>query len=130
MSSPGHPPDHDALEGDGVDIKKIITVGVVSLVIFAISAVVAYVILHSQNKEDDARGRPPVPAMIGKDEIGIVDQLEFSQDRRLEDWRAAKRKRLNSYGWVDRQKSLVHIPIDKAIEQVLSQTASSPPGAP
>jgi hypothetical protein len=39
----------------------------------------------------------------------------------LEKLRAQEDARLNGYGWVDRQKQLVHIPIDTAID-VLLQT--------
>jgi len=39
----------------------------------------------------------------------------------LEKLRAQEDARLNGYGWVDRQKQLVHVPIDTAID-VLLQT--------
>jgi hypothetical protein len=126
MSSTPHATDNHAPseDPDGVDIKKIITVGGVSLLIFAISAVIAALIMRGENKQYEARGLAPPPADIGKDEIGIVDQVEFAQDRRLDEWKAAKRKRLDSYGWVDRSKNLVHIPIDKAIDQVVTQAGA------
>jgi hypothetical protein len=126
MSSTPHATDNHAAseDADGVDIKKIITVGGVSLFIFAVSAVIAALIVRGENKQYEARGLPPPPGELGKDEIGLVDQVEFSQDHRLEDWKAAKRKRLDSYGWVDRSKSLVHIPIEKAIDQVVTQAGA------
>jgi hypothetical protein len=126
MSTPGHGSEHPALEGDGIDIKKILAVGGGSLAIFALSCVVAYLILRHDSAEADAKGRPPVPALIGQDEIGIVDQPEFANDHRLEEWKAAKQHRLNSYGWVDKSKSLIHIPIDKAIDQVVSEAGNQP----
>jgi hypothetical protein len=113
-------------DDDGIDIKKILMVGGVSLATFAVSALIAFLILRSDVKAGAARGLPPVPSEIGKDEIGIVDQVEFSQDSRLEEWRAAKRKRLNGYGWVDREKGVVHIPIEKAMDQVVSQASGTP----
>jgi hypothetical protein len=127
MSTPDHGPSHDVLADDGIDTKKILLVGVGSLTVFAISAFIAYLILRHDTQEYEARGLPPAPSMIGKDEIGIVDQPEFSLDRRLEDWKAVKQHRLNSYGWVDRQKNLIHIPIDKAIDQVVAESASGSP---
>ena len=125
MSAPQHA-RRPGLDDDGVDMKKILTVGVVSLVIFAISAVIAYLIMRSDAREVASRGRPPPPSEIGRDEIGIVDQVEFSQDHRLQEWKAAKRKRLGSYGWVDRERGRVHIPIENAMEQVISQAAGAP----
>jgi hypothetical protein len=123
MSTPGHG-SGDPLEGDGIDIKKILLVGVGSLATFAFSAFVAYLILRHDTQAADEAGRPPVPTMIGKAEIGIVDQPVFDDDHRLEDWKAAKQRRLDSYGWVDRQKNLIHVPIDKAIDQVVAGAAA------
>jgi hypothetical protein len=36
----------------------------------------------------------------------------------LKKLRASEDARLNSYGWVDREKGIVHIPIDRAIDMV------------
>ena len=35
--------------------------------------------------------------------------------------RAAKRSRLASYGWVDRERGIAHIPIEEAMQLVLAQ---------
>jgi hypothetical protein len=125
MSSPQHGAGGFS-DDDGVDISKILAVGGIALATFVLSAFIAYLIMRSDIKQVEARGLPPAPSEIGKDEIGIVDQVEFSQDGRLEEWRAAKRKRLDGYGWVDRDKGLVHIPVEKAMDQVVSQTAGAP----
>jgi hypothetical protein len=124
MSTPGHGPSHSSLDDDGIDIKKILLIGGGSLATFALSAVVAYFILRHDTNEYLAKGTPPPPALIGKEEIGIIDIPEFDHDVRLEEWKKAKQRRLNSYGWVDRQKSLIHIPIDKAIDQVVAESAA------
>jgi hypothetical protein len=128
MSTSGHGPSHpSSLDDDGIDIKKILLIGGASLAIFAFSAFVAYLILRSHVADYEAKGLPAVPANIGKDEIGIVDQPEFDGDRRLEEWKAVKQHRLNHYGWVDRKKNLIHIPIDQAIDQVVAESAAGSP---
>jgi hypothetical protein len=73
-------------------------------------------------------GVPREPALLGKSEIGIVDQVLFEGDQRLAVWRAERAARLNGYGWVDRSKGLVHIPIERAMEQAAS--GMLPDGAP
>jgi hypothetical protein len=125
-----HGTPHDASDDDGINVKKIIAVGAVSLFIFAVSALIAHLIMRNDLAKLEAGGLPPKPAAIGREEIGIVDQVEFEGDHRLEDWRNAKKKRLNSYGWSDRNRQLIHIPINQAIEELIGQTAStsgSPP---
>lgn len=116
-----HPPPAAGGE-ESINMGRIIAVGVVSLLIFALSAVSAFVFLRVYTARLQAAGAESLPARaIGQAEIGIVDQVHFDADRRLETWQTAQRKRLSSYGWTDRQRGLIHIPIEEAMRQVISQ---------
>jgi hypothetical protein len=42
----------------------------------------------------------------------------------LKAFRDAEDKMLNSYGWIDQQKGIVHIPIDRAIDMVAQRGGS------
>src|SRR5450432_195169 len=111
---------------NAMNLGKIVLVGVVSLLLFAVGIVWAYRIMVARQAEVEGQGLARVPTEIGKPEIGIVDQVPFSIDHRLEVWKANNRKHLSSYGWVDRAKGVVHIPIERAMEQVIA----SPPDIP
>jgi hypothetical protein len=131
MSSHGtqseHPPGHES--EDAIDYTKVILVGVFSLVAFALGTVWALGILrHETAKAHAATGVPREPSLIGKPEIGIVDQVLFEGDHRLAAWRAERAARLNGYGWVDRSKGIAHIPIERAMDQAAS--GMLPDGAP
>lgn len=67
-------------------------------------------------------GEPP-PPYVGEAEIGIVDQEPFAIERRFAEHRREKLQRLESYGWVDRSRNVIHIPIDRAIDLVLQEGA-------
>lgn len=121
------PSETEGPNEDGVNIKTILAVGVISLTIFALSAVVALVIVRAHNRNADDEGRIANGKYIGAAEIGIVDQPEFENDRRLEKWIAAKQKHLSSYGWVNRERGLIHIPIDKAMEEVIAKSSGAQP---
>jgi hypothetical protein len=121
-----HPPGHES--EDAIDYKKVIAVGVISLIAFALGTVWAVGILHHEtDKAHAATGVPRAPD-LGKPEIGIVDQVLFEGDHRLAAWRAERAAHLNGYGWTDRSKGIVHIPIEKALEQ--SAAGALPEGAP
>jgi hypothetical protein len=123
-SSAGHRVPHVPGTDDDVNIKKILAIGVVSLVIFALSAVVAYVILRRDEAELRQRGvAPMVTGLARKQEVGIVDYVPFDSDARLERWRAEKAKALNSYGWVNRSKGIIHIPVEEAMKELIRQNA-------
>ena len=102
-----------------MSLGKIVIVGVVSLAIFAAGVLWAYQILNSKRRELDALGTASDPTHIHQQEIGIVDQVPFDIDRRLEKSKAHDAKLLSEYGWVDRAKGIARIPIDKAMQQVV-----------
>jgi hypothetical protein len=113
---------------DQIDFKKVILVGVVSLLVFAGGTIWAVAILHRETARAHATSGVSRPPMLGQSEIGIVDQVLFSGDHRLADWRAERAARLNGYGWVDRTKGIAHIPIEKAMDEIAG--GALPAGAP
>jgi hypothetical protein len=133
-----HPSSHahsmsEATENgdDGVNLKLIVMVGVVSLVVFVASAVIAWWILKQDTDKYAARGVAPEMRGLGKkEEIGIIDYVPFDSDFRLERWTQQKAKALGSYGWVDKKKGIIHIPIDEAIKDVVRQAGAAGGGAP
>jgi hypothetical protein len=121
-----HPPGHKS--EDQIDFGKVIAVGVVSLIVFALGTIWAIAILHHETaKTQSATGISRYPD-LAKAEIGIVDQVLFEGDQRLATWRAERAARLNGYGWSDRSKGMVHIPIERALEEAAS--GALPDGAP
>jgi hypothetical protein len=128
--SSGSPKAHNAAsEGkDDVDYSKVVGVGVASLIIFAISIAWAGYLMKGQVEATEAKTGRAREFDRTRQEIGIVDQVPFVADKRLPEWRAERAKVLNSYGWVDRSKGTVHIPIEEAMAKVAS--GAMPAGAP
>ena len=114
---------------DDISYGKVVAVGVASLVIVALCTVWAAVILKRETARVESSTGAPNPALlVGQQEIGIVDQVPFLTDHRLEEWRAEHQGRLENYGWVDRAKGIAHIPIETAMDQVAA--GALPQGAP
>jgi hypothetical protein len=129
MSQHGHEEPHGHQAEDEIAYGKVIKVGVISLVVFALSTVWAAILLKRQTEHSQAEtGAATEPTELGRSEIGIVDQPPFVTDSRLETWHAERAARLNGYGWVDRAKGIAHVPIEKALEAVAKGTL--PAGAP
>lgn len=128
-SATTHDPGHDPSEHieAGVDIRRIVAVGVVSLVLFAISAVVGYFIIRSARQGFVAeRGNAAPGKYVGQAEINIVDSVPFDSDMRVAQWQADLKKRLNGYGWVDKQARIIHVPIERGMQQVVDEAAKQP----
>jgi hypothetical protein len=54
-------------------------------------------------------------------------RLETDAQAQLQRFRAEEEKRLNGYYWVDKQKGIVHIPIEQAMKKL---AATGVPGFP
>jgi hypothetical protein len=124
-----HGESHGVVKEDRIDFPKVIAVGVVSLVIFALATLWAISILHTERASYRGREEGRVGTEIGKAEIGIVDQVPFSKDERLQVWRNERNHWLNGYDWVDRAQGLVHIPIERAMDALVAGAVPPPPAA-
>jgi hypothetical protein len=114
---------------DAVDYGKVIGVGVASLVIFAISIAWAGWLMHRTIAETESKtGTQNLEFDRTRAEIGIVDQVPFVSDKRLHEWKGDRRHELETYGWVDKSKGVVRIPIEAAMDKVIG--GAMPAGAP
>jgi hypothetical protein len=126
MSSPGHgssaaqPPGED-LEDKNLPYRKIVLVGVSAIVIFALSIVWSTSLLRSAEQEMHPAGPPPLPKGVNQYEVGIVNQRMFSLDQRAAQKRLQQMTRLNTYGWLDKQAGVVHIPVDVAMDMLVQE---------
>jgi hypothetical protein len=75
--------------------------------------------------EPGAPDRAPARPARMPSEVSAVETTLFDERAQgLED-RAAAEAWLSSYGWVDRERGIVHIPIDAAIDLYLRRRAAS-----
>lgn len=100
-------------EDDRVPSIPIVAVGVSALVIFFLAS---YVTLSFLRVREGDRPLLPVPQEIGQSKIGLVEQQLFETATRGKDDQEARKRRLGSYGWVDRRGGIVRLPIDRAME--------------
>jgi hypothetical protein len=115
-------PDPEPLppEPDRIPWGVVGLVAVLSLVVFLIGCLWATWILHS-NAGWVKQSLAVEPREIGKPTVGIVDQRIFEQELRAEQLRLEGLRRLSSYGWVDRERRLVHLPVERAMELMLEE---------
>jgi len=78
----------------------------------------------------EVRSRPasragPSPVM-GHREVADVNQSPFALDDKATRLRGEQRSRLDGYGWVDRDAGLIHLPVERAMEQVLAEEGAGP----
>jgi len=113
------PSEHPVVqEPEGVATVKAVVVGIIFLVIFFFATLWSVRIFQSEERTIAPQGTISPPKEIGDPQIGIVNQRLFELQREAEQKRTEQRDRLNSYGWVDRENRIIHIPIDRAMEKL------------
>ncbi len=111
-----HPaPRHETTD---TRIAPVVWGGVVLAVAAALTAAVAYGVF-------DYLATRPVPQSnpmaAEEQQVPPEPRIEEHPTIELRDLRQAEDQRLDSYGWVDRDKGTVHIPVDRAMELQLER---------
>ena len=124
MSSSAH--SHETqepgdLEDKNLPYRKIVAVGVASVVIFGLGILWSTALLHTAAKEMQPVGPAPIPPGVNQYEVGIVNQRMFSLDQRAAQKRLQQMNRLSTYGWLDRPSGVAHVPIDVAMEMLVQE---------
>jgi hypothetical protein len=117
---------HPGQQRDRVHMPRVLTVAAATLLSFAVGITWAYRILIAGDPQVRGPGSTAGAHDIGRAEIGIVDQVVFEGDARLERRRQREGQQLDSYGWIDRARGIIHIPIDEAMSRVLREAGAAP----
>ncbi|ADO74534.1 hypothetical protein [Stigmatella aurantiaca] len=118
-----------AAEEDHLILGKVISVGVISLVIFIVGGIWAWRIQVATEKEQLPDGPAARPAAMGQYEIGIVNQRLFEQDFHAKQKISAQQQALHN-GWGDQPGVAAHPNLDQAMERVISDARRAPPPPP
>ncbi len=65
--------------------------------------------------------RVPAEPLIGTSQLGAMPRLDDDTAEFLDELRESHIETLNSYGWVDRERGVVRIPIERAMELLSSR---------
>jgi len=76
--------------------------------VFAINA-------SASGRETEVRGRQR--PMSGAPQLLVIPEADIDQVRTMEN------QKLGTYGWVDKEKGIVHIPIDQAMKMIAERGA-------
>lgn len=88
-------------------------VGLTVLVILAL--LTGYAMMAWLRASAARRAEPPSPLVFVPDPVA-GPKLENRPGRALAAMRAQEESRLQGYGWIDQEKGIVHIPIERAME--------------
>jgi hypothetical protein len=108
-------------EADHFSLRLVVGVGMAALVISALATWVSHEISVGEVKMVRPSGEMALPSEVGKAEIGIVNQKLFEQQLGAQRKQAQQQQALSSYGWVDRNRGIIRIPIEQAMTKLVSE---------
>jgi hypothetical protein len=91
-----------------------------SLIVFTFFVVGTWAQLQQREKHLSPAG-PSEPPALRKAEINIVNTGLIQLDTRAYEEKNQQLRKLHEYGWVDRDAGVVHVPIEQAIDRVVSE---------
>lgn len=120
MSSPQTP---GAAGHEGRDVRFTpVLIGIAAVTALVLVSVGAMVGLFDALVAHQSRQSPPAnPLASSVPRVPPEPRLQTLPIADLEELRAAEAKRLQGYAWVDRDKGLVRIPIERAMEILVSR---------
>ena len=92
---------------------SVFAVGLAALVVIAL--LVCYALLVWLITSDARRAEPPNPLAVQPQPMA-QPRLAVEPGRALKTMRQQEEARLKSFGWIDQEKGIVHIPIERAID--------------
>ncbi|MBI3182775.1 MAG: hypothetical protein HYZ28_11610 [Myxococcales bacterium] len=110
------PPLHEP-EPDRLPTGKLALIALATIVFLGLGSLASgWMLYRAAGSLGQPEGAPA--ASVGRAEVGIVDQRLFAQEKRAQELRLEQRQRLESYGWVDRDGGVIHLPIERAMQLV------------
>lgn len=104
---------------DDIDVRRILVAGAIVVATIIIAVIAAALVRNGLSGWFGASASPQVPRPPAVD--GPALQPTPATD--LEALRAEKRRMLNEYRWLDREKGIARIPIAQAMQRVVQDAA-------
>jgi hypothetical protein len=117
-----HQPGHESTDINEVAVGK---VGVALLIVTILSMVLVVGVFNYFKASEGGEG-----ANVDPVKVFPQPQLEKTPIPDLKAFRQAEDDTLNHYGWVDKQKGVVRIPISQAMDMVVKKGLPVRPAAP
>ncbi|MGH7271999.1 MAG: hypothetical protein ACREJ3_16335, partial [Polyangiaceae bacterium] len=114
-------------EEDVIASRRLVRIGVVSLLVGALGAFFAGLILVVNTGTLRPSAAGPHGTQPAPREISRVEQTPIWYVRDGIDLRDAQKRELETWGWLDRDAGLAEIPIERAIDLVLRTPARVTP---
>lgn len=107
-------PPHDP---EGIPWRKVAVIATIALSFYTIGTIIAWLQLRGLQ----AGRESSIPFRIGEPRINMLIQPLFDLETASYEQHRHERLRLSSYGWSDRDAGMIHVPVERAMEELLAE---------
>lgn len=100
--------------------RKVALFGLAVAVVTVLVLVVMWGLFGFFIRLEASRDRP-APPLAAEREPPMGPRLQVAPARDLEEMHASEDEYLNSYGWINTERGIVHVPIERAMDLLLEQ---------
>jgi uncharacterized membrane protein len=93
---------------------------VLCVVVF-VAMVVLFNVFQKTLTEAEQAQTPSPPPLAAARQLPVEPRLQYAEPADLEKYRGDERGRVGSYGWVDRDKGIVRLPVARALELLVQR---------
>ena len=104
-----------------VNIRNVVWLGVGLAVVVVVVFVLIGLLYSFLNASQAAQSAPPPPLLEEAQGLPPAPRLQRSSALDMQQMRTSEDDILNSYGWVDQEAGVIHIPIEQAIDLTLEK---------
>lgn len=108
-----------------VNVGRTVLYGLGMLVLVVLAGAILSTIAYKSMAWMTGRAPAPPQYQASQDELPPAPRLEVRGSRNLKEFREAEEKQLESYGWVNRERNIVRIPITRAMDLVAERGAGN-----
>ena len=120
------PPGVEMQDDENINWGRIGLLAGLALFIFGLGTAFALMVLKETQGSLALKNNPSVVFEKCKvdpeacAQVGIVEQRLIELEQRAQIARKVGHERLETYGWIDRDKNVVHIPVEEGMKKVLA----------
>lgn len=112
------PPGIETQVDETLPWRMIVGASLAALALFAVSTVFALFVLKDV-QGDLTQHNQHITRELGQPEIGMVEQRQIELETRAQEAKKNQTHQLDNYGWIDREKKLIHVPIEQGMQMVV-----------
>ena len=116
-------------ETSDLSARNIALFGAGLTVLITVALLVCYALVVWMRASEARRAGPPSPLAVTREPM-LGPQLLVEPGQALKAMRQQEEARLKSYGWIDQEKGIVHVPIERAIEMLAEKGLPARPSKP